>query len=168
MDELKNYTVMIAEKPSVGRDYARYLHLDEKHDGYICGYSDVLDKNMVVTWAVGHLVKLSYPEEYDEKYKTWDINDLPFMPSKYKYEIIPDVAKQFKIIKSLYANAEAILYAGDSAREGLYLQALIRQEAKVPKGIDERIVWLNSITEKEVLRGIKEAKPYEEYKERIC
>ena len=168
MNELKNYTVMIAEKPSVGRDYARYLHIDEKHDGYICGYSDVLDKNMVVTWAVGHLVKLSYPEEYDEKYKTWDINDLPFMPSKYKYEIIPDVAKQFKIIKSLYANAEAILYAGDSAREGLYLQALIRQEAKVPKGIDERIVWLNSITEKEVLRGIKEAKPYEEYKERIA
>lgn len=162
------YTVMIAEKPSAGRDYAKYLKINDKHDGYISGFSPVVNREMIVTWAVGHLVALSYPEKYEEKYKKWKLEDLPFLPKNYQYELIKSVSKQFKIIKSLYAEAEAIWYAGDAGREGLYIQSLIRRMAGVPEGIEEKVVWLSSLTEKEVLRGIKEAKPYEEYKLRFA
>lgn len=159
-------TVIICEKPSVARTFAEYLKISNKKDGYIEGYSSVLNKDIIVTWTIGHLCSMLYPEAYDEKMKKWSVDTLPFLPSEYLYGVIPDVKKQFNIVKSLYLQKEtgAIYYAGDSGREGLYIQMLVRQMTGVDKrGIDERVVWIDSQTESEIIRGIKEAKPMCEY-----
>ena len=152
--------IIVAEKPSVGRAYADILGVTDAKDGYM------ESEEWIVTWAVGHLVSLSYPEKYDEKYAKWNIADLPFLPEKYKYEVIKDVKKQFEIIKKLFnrSDIDVIFYAGDSGREGLYIMALIRMLSGHNPGATEKVVWIDSQTKAEVLRGIRDAKPLSAYK----
>ncbi len=163
------YTVIVTEKPSVAREYAKVLGVSNSYDGYIEGKSKINGKNYKITWAVGHLVTLSYPEVYNESLKKWSLESLPFIPDRYRYEVLKDVKKQFGVIKKLYnsADTEEILYAGDSGREGIYIQMLIRQETGVKKGVGERVVWIDSQTEAEILRGIREAKPICAYEKLI-
>lgn len=161
------YSVITTEKPSVAQEYRKALKINqtEKKDGYIEGFSPVINKNVLITWCVGHLCTLSYPEVYDPEMKKWDINKLPFLPTEYKYEVISSVRKQFQVIKSLYhrQDVDTILYAGDAGREGIYIQMLVRQMAGVKNGVTEKVVWIDSYTEREILRGIKEAKPVDAY-----
>ena len=152
-------TVFIAEKPMVARAFAEVLGEPmTKKDGYQEG------DNSIVTWCVGHLVTMSYPEVYDEKYRKWRLDTLPFLPDEFKYEVIPGVKKQFEIVKSLLTreDVDKIYVCTDSGREGEYIYRLVAQEANV-KGKDERRVWIDSQTEEEIKRGIREAKPLSEY-----
>ena len=151
--------VIIAEKPSVGREYAAALGAKEKRDGYIEG------NGWVVTWSFGHLATLCYPEDYDPALGEWNLDLLPFLPGQYKYQVIKDDRKQFGTVKQIYndPSTEAIYYAGDSGREGLYIQMLIRQLAGHNPSAGEFVVWLNSQTREEILRGIREAKDINEY-----
>ena len=151
--------VFIAEKPSVARQFADALHLKfNKRDGYL------ESENTIVTWCVGHLVTMSYPESYDPKLKKWSFDTLPFIPETFKYEVIKDVRKQFEIVKKILTRDDVrrIYVCTDSGREGEYIYRLVRQEAGVT-GKDERRVWIDSQTEEEIHRGIKEAKPESEY-----
>ncbi|MCH3986952.1 MAG: DNA topoisomerase [Lachnospiraceae bacterium] len=151
--------VFIAEKPSVARQFADALHLKfNKRDGYL------ESENTIVTWCVGHLVTMSYPESYDPKLKKWSFDTLPFIPETFKYEVIKDVRKQFEIVKKILMRDDVrrIYVCTDSGREGEYIYRLVRQEAGVT-GKDERRVWIDSQTEEEIHRGIKEAKPESEY-----
>ena len=152
-------TLIITEKPSVAREYASLLNVGGNRDGFI------ENEEYVITWCVGHLVEMSYPEAYDEKYKKWRMGDRPFLPESYKYEIIKSVKKQYEVVKkSLHReDISLILWAGDSGREGQVIEELIRRQAKVRKGITEKRVWIDSTTEEEIRRGIREAKPYSEY-----
>lgn len=158
-------SLYIAEKPSVARQFADVLANGgerdmRSRDGYIEG------ENTVVTWCVGHLVSMSYPEVYDEKYKSWRFDTLPFLPKEFKYEIIPSAAKQYRIVAALLCrdDVETIYVCTDSGREGEYIYRLVRQMAGVEaKQKDERRVWIDSQTEEEILRGIKEAKPLSAY-----
>ena len=178
------YTIFITEKPSVAQDYARCLQVQRngQHNGYIEGYSNRLGKDVRITWAVGHLVALARPIEQKlgravseaemAQYK-WSKADLPILPEKYLYLPIPKVKQQFQIIKSLYTakDTEAIYYAGDSGLEGIYIQALIRNQifgGKDPKGIEERVVWIDSFTDEAILGGIRDAKPYHAYDNMIA
>lgn len=149
--------LIIAEKPSVARQFAQALHVSGNHDGYI------ENDEWVITWALGHLVTLSYPEKYDEKFAKWKVEDLPFLPQEYKYEVIKDSAKQYKVVNSLYHRSDIcnIYNAGDSGREGEYIQRLVLQETGCT--IPVKRVWINSQTEEEILRGIREAKDSSEY-----
>lgn len=152
-------SVYIAEKPSVAQEFAKALHTDFKRkDGYLEA------DNHIVTWCVGHLVTMSYPDAYDEKLKRWSFDTLPFIPQTFKYEVIPAVQKQFDIVKGILnrADVDTIYVCTDSGREGEYIYRLVRQEAKV-KDKQERRVWIDSQTEEEILRGIREAKDLEEY-----
>lgn len=155
--------VMTAEKPSVAMEYAKALSLvdSQKHDGYIEGHSSWDHNDYIVTWAIGHLITLSYPEKYDEKYKKWNIEDLPFLPTKYKYEGIPNVKKQFKVIVSLYnrKDIDGILLAGDSGVEGYYIQQLIITAAKYNSNAWVKVVWIDSQTQEEIRKGVRFAKP---------
>lgn len=159
--------VMTAEKPSVARAYADALDLENKKsgDGKITGHSNWDGNDYTITWSIGHLVTLSYPEKYDAKYKKWDFNDLPFLPDQYKYELIPDGKKQFQVIKSLYNDpaTDRIILAGDSGREGLYIQALILMMSGDNKRADKIVLWIDSQTKEEIRRGLKEAKPLSAY-----
>lgn len=152
--------VFIAEKPSVATEFAKALKLNtKKRDGYID--SD----DVIITWCVGHLVTMSYPDAYDEKYKKWNLADLPFIPEDaWKYEIIPGVKKQFGIVKTLLTrdDVDTIYVCTDSGREGEYIYRLVAQEAGV-KDTEQKRVWIDSQTEEEILRGIKEAKDISEY-----
>lgn len=151
--------VFIAEKPSVAAEFAKALKLNTtRKDGYM--ESD----NAIVTWCVGHLVTMSYPEVYDEKYRKWNLIDLPFIPTEWKYEVIPSVKKQFKIVKDILnrEDVETIYVCTDSGREGEYIYRLVAQEAGV-KDKQEKRVWIDSQTEEEILRGIREAKDLSEY-----
>ena len=152
--------VFIAEKPSVAAEFAKALKLKTtRRDGYM------ESENAIVTWCVGHLVTMSYPECYDEKYKTWNLRDLPFIPQgQWKYEVIPGVKKQFNIVKEILNrdDVDTIYVCTDSGREGEYIYRLVAQEAGV-KGKKEKRVWIDSQTEEEILRGIKEAKDLKEY-----
>lgn len=151
--------VFIAEKPSVAAEFAKALKLNTtRKDGYM--ESD----NAIVTWCVGHLVTMSYPEVYDEKYRKWNLRDLPFIPTEWKYEVIPSVKKQFKIVKDILnrEDVETIYVCTDSGREGEYIYRLVAQEAGV-KDKQEKRVWIDSQTEEEILRGIREAKDLSEY-----
>ena len=151
--------VFIAEKPSVARQFADALHLKfNKRDGYL------ESENTIVTWCVGHLVTMSYPESYDQKLKKWSFDTLPFIPETFKYEVIKDVRKQFEIVKKILTRDDVrrIYVCTDSGREGEYIYRLVRQEAGVT-GKDERRVWIDSQTEEEIHRGIKEAKPESKY-----
>ena len=152
-------SLYIAEKPSVAQEFARALHLRTgRHDGYL--ESD----DAVVTWCVGHLVTMSYPEAYDEKYKRWSLATLPFLPEEFKYEVIPGVAKQYRIVSSLLnrEDVDTIYVCTDSGREGEYIYRLVEQMAGV-KGKKRRRVWIDSQTEEEILRGIREAKDLSAY-----
>lgn len=153
----------IAEKPSVAREFAKALKLELKnHDGYM------ESEEAVVTWCVGHLVTMSYPEAYDEKYKKWSLATLPFLPENFKYEVIPGVKKQYKIVAGLLnrTDVDTIYVCTDSGREGEYIYRLVERQAKV-KGKDRRRVWIDSQTEEEILRGIREAKDLSEY-DNLC
>lgn len=152
-------SLYIAEKPSVAREFAKALKLDMKnHDGY--GEAP----EAIVTWCVGHLVTMSYPEAYDESLKRWSLNALPFLPETFKYEIIPGVSKQFKIVSNLLnrTDVDTIYVCTDSGREGEYIYRLVAQMAGV-KGKQQRRVWIDSQTEEEILRGIREAKDLKAY-----
>ena len=153
-------SLYIAEKPSVAQEFARALHENPvRHDGYM--ESD----NSVVTWCVGHLVTMSYPDKYDEKYKKWSFDTLPFLPAQFKYEVISSVRKQFQIVSGLLnrEDVETIYVCTDSGREGEYIYRLVAMMAKVPPTRDQRRVWIDSQTEEEILRGIREAKNISEY-----
>ena len=152
-------SVYIAEKPSVAQEFAKALHTDFKRkDGYLEA------DNHIVTWCVGHLVTMSYPDAYDEKLKRWSFDTLPFIPQTFKYEVIPAVQKQFDIVKGILnrADVDTIYVCTDSGREGEYIYRLVRQEAKV-KDKQERRVWIDSQTEEEILKGINTAKDISEY-----
>lgn len=153
-------SVFIAEKPSVAAEFAKALKLNTtRRDGYM--ESD----NAIVTWCVGHLVTMSYPDAYDEKYKKWSLKDLPFIPEgEWKYEVIPGVKKQFNIVKGILNrdDVDTIYVCTDSGREGEYIYRLVAQEAGVKNKVEKR-VWIDSQTEEEILRGIKEAKDLKEY-----
>ena len=152
--------LLITEKPSVAMEFAKALKLEmNRKDGYI------ESKDWIITWCVGHLVTMSYPEAYDEKLKFWTLDTLPFIPKEYKYEIIPNVQKQFNIIQKLMQREDIteIYNAGDSGREGEYIQRLVLMMANPNPNAVRKRVWIDSQTEEEILRGIKEAKDMSEY-----
>ena len=152
-------SVYIAEKPSVAQEFAKALKLNTKRrDGYL--ESD----EAIVTWCVGHLVTMSYPEQYDPALKRWNLQTLPFIPEEFKYEVIPSVAKQFQIVSGVLnrEDVDTIYVCTDSGREGEYIYRLVEQEAHV-EGKKRRRVWIDSQTEEEILRGIREAKDLSEY-----
>ena len=149
----------IAEKPSVAQEFAKALKINgQRKDGYL------ESADSVVTWCVGHLVTMSYPEKYDIKYQRWSFDTLPFLPREFKYEVIPGVKKQFEIVKGLLnrPDVETIYVCTDSGREGEYIYRLVAQMAGV-KGKVQKRVWIDSQTEEEILRGIREAKDISEY-----
>ncbi|WP_343210488.1 DNA topoisomerase III [Anaerolentibacter hominis] len=150
----------IAEKPSVAQEFARVLKLKtNRKDGFLEG------EEAIVTWCVGHLVTMSYPESYDPALKKWSLVTLPFLPKDFKYEVIPSVKKQFDTVKNLLnrEDVQRIYVCTDSGREGEYIYRLVDQMAQVSASKDKRRVWIDSQTEEEILRGIKEAKPLSEY-----
>ncbi|MBO4997984.1 MAG: type IA DNA topoisomerase [Lachnospira sp.] len=153
-------SVYIAEKPSVAQEFAKALHKNmNRKDGYLeC-------EDAIVTWCVGHLVTMSYPDAYDPALKRWSLDTLPFLPTEWKYEVIGSVSKQFHIVKQLLnrEDVDRIYICTDSGREGEYIYRLVDQMAEVPDSKDKRRVWIDSQTEEEILRGIKEAKPMAEY-----
>ncbi len=156
-------SLYIAEKPSVAREFAKALKEDFKnHDGYMESLEGI------VTWCVGHLVTMSYPEVYDEKYKKWSLATLPFIPENFRYEVIPGVKKQFQIVAGLLnrKDVDIIYVCTDSGREGEYIYRLVERQAQV-KGKERRRVWIDSQTEEEILRGIHEAKNLSEY-DNLC
>lgn len=152
-------SVYIAEKPSVAQEFAKALKLKTKRgDGYL--ESD----EAIVTWCVGHLVTISYPEAYDPALKKWSLQTLPFIPDDFKYEVIPSVEKQFRIVSGILnrEDVDTIYVCTDSGREGEYIYRLVEQEAHVT-GKKRKRVWIDSQTEEEILRGIREAKDLSEY-----
>ncbi len=152
-------SVYIAEKPSVAQEFAKALHVSGKSGG---GYMENEDK--IVTWCVGHLVTMSYPDAYDPALKKWSLKDLPFIPKTFKYEVIPSASKQFKVISSLLhrSDVDTIYVCTDSGREGEYIYRLVEQQAGVT-GKKRYRVWIDSQTEGEILRGIREAKDLSAY-----
>ena len=149
----------IAEKPSVAQEFAKALKINgQRRDGYL------ESQDSVVTWCVGHLVTMSYPEKYDIKYKRWSLDTLPFLPREFKYEVIPGVQKQFEIVKGLLnrEDVDTIYVCTDSGREGEYIYRLVAQMAGV-HGKKEKRVWIDSQTEEEIMRGIREAKDLSAY-----
>ena len=151
--------ILITEKPSVAMEFSKVLKENGiRKNGYI------ESTNWVITWCVGHLVTMSYPEKYDEKLKYWRLDTLPFMPKEYKYEIIPSVEKQYNIIKELITrdDIDCIYVATDSGREGEYIYRLVEMQIGI-KNKQRRRVWIDSQTEEEIKRGIEQAKPLEEY-----
>ena len=149
----------IAEKPSVAQEFAKALKINgQRRDGYL------ESQDSVVTWCVGHLVTMSYPEKYDIKYKRWSLETLPFLPREFKYEVIPGVQKQFEIVKGLLnrEDVDTIYVCTDSGREGEYIYRLVAQMAGV-HGKKEKRVWIDSQTEEEIMRGIREAKDLSAY-----
>ena len=152
--------ILITEKPSVAMEFAKALKINaNRKNGYL--ESD----DWIITWCVGHLVTMSYPEKYDEKLKLWRLETLPFIPEEWKYEIIPGVQNQFNVIQKLLQREDIseIYNAGDSGREGEYIQRLVLMMAKPNPNAKIKRVWIDSQTEEEILRGIKEAKEASEY-----
>ncbi len=156
-------SVFIAEKPSVAREFAKALKYDMKsRDGYM------ESEEAIVTWCVGHLVTMSYPDVYDEKWKRWTLEPLPFLPKEFKYEVIENVKKQFKIVSDILnrPDVDVIYVCTDSGREGEYIYRLVEMQANV-SGKERKRVWIDSQTEEEILRGIREAKDLSEY-DNLC
>ena len=156
--------LIINEKPSVSQSFAAALKVNGKrNDGYI------EDGSTIITWCVGHLVTMSYPEAYDAKYKKWNLNDLPFIPQEYKYEVINNVRKQFHVVKQLLnrKDVDTIYYAGDSGREGLLIQGYVRQMAGHNPSAKELVVWIDSQTEEEIVNGVRDAKPFSFYANKL-
>ena len=152
-------SLYIAEKPSVAREFARALKEEMRS---FDGYQE--SEHAVITWCVGHLVSMSYPESYDIKYKKWSLSTLPFIPDQFKYEVIPGVKKQFQIVSGLLnrPDVDVIYICTDSGREGECIYRLVDQMAHVQRKTRKR-VWIDSQTEEEILRGIREAKDWSEY-----
>ncbi len=152
--------LIITEKPSVAREFAKVLNGSFQNKG-----SYLESGKWIITWCVGHLVTMSYPEKYDEKLKQWRLDTLPFMPKEYKYEIIERVQNQYNVVQNLLQREDVteIYNAGDSGREGEYIQRLVFMMAKPNPKAEIKRVWIDSQTEEEILRGIKEAKPESEY-----
>ena len=152
-------SLFIAEKPSVAQSFAEVMGEKlTRHNGYQEG------PNVIVTWCVGHLVSMSYPEAYDENLKRWSMDTIPFLPKEYKYQVIDSVKAQFDIVSKLLnrEDVEKIYVCTDAGREGEYIYRLVRQEAHVHDKKELR-VWIDSQTEEEMRRGIREAKPLSEY-----
>lgn len=152
--------LFIAEKPSVAQEFARILKVNGRRgDGYL------ESEDTIVTWCVGHLVTMSYPEVYDEALKKWSLDTLPFLPEKFLYEVIPNVKKQFQTVSGLLnrEDVDTIYICTDSGREGEYIYRLVDQMAKVPETKKKLRVWIDSQTEDEILRGVREAKPMADY-----
>lgn len=152
-------SLIITEKPSVAQEFAKVLNVSGRKDGYI------ENQNYVITWCVGHLVGLVYPESYDMKYKKWRLEDLPFLPKEYKYDVIKDVSKQYNIVHGMLMreDIERVYWAGDAGKEGQTIEENIRNFGGVRDGMEELRVWIDSQTEEEILRGIHEAKPMSDY-----
>ena len=173
-------TIFITEKPSVAQEYKKVLQVksEGKKDGYIEGFSPVLNKDIQITWAVGHLISLGNVTEQElgrslkkgEKEKRWSYDNLPILPDDWYYKVNYQTQSQFRVIQKLYTakDIDCIYYAGDSGREGIYIQALIRNQIfnKDPK-FDEKVVWIDSYTKESILNGIKNAKPYSAYQNMI-
>ncbi len=152
-------SLFIAEKPSVAREFANALKINtSSRDGYLEA------ENVIVTWCVGHLVTMSYPDAYDEKYRRWSFDTIPFLPEEYKYEVIDSSKKQYTIVSSLMKRPDVtrIYVCTDSGREGEYIYRLVEQMCGV-RGKERKRVWIDSQTEEEILRGIREAKDLKEY-----
>ena len=159
ISKIMTKALYIAEKPSVAQEFAKALKINgQRKDGYL------ESEDSIVTWCVGHLVTMSYPEKYDEKYKRWSFDTLPFLPREFKYEVIPGVQKQFQIVKGLLnrPDVETIYVCTDSGREGEYIYRLVAQMAGI-KNKKQKRVWIDSQTEEEILRGIREAKDLSAY-----
>ena len=158
-------SVFIAEKPSVAQEFAKALHVNfKRNDGFLEA------DNYIVTWCVGHLITMSYPEKYDPQLKRWSFDTLPFLPQEFKYEVIPAVEKQFNIVKRLLTrdDVETIYVCTDSGREGEYIYRLVERMAGVKdKHKKEKRVWIDSQTEEEILKGIENAKDLSEY-DNLC
>ena len=152
-------SLIITEKPSVAQEFAKVLRVSGRKDGYI------ENDEYVITWCVGHLVGLVYPEAYDMKYKKWKLEDLPFLPKDYKYDVIKDVKKQYDIVHGMLHREDIsrVYWAGDAGKEGQTIEENIRIIGGVREGMEELRVWIDSQTEEEILRGIKEAKPMSDY-----
>lgn len=152
--------LFIAEKPSVAKEFAKTLGVSGN-----TGQGYLESGDYIVTWCVGHLVTMSYPDVYDETLKKWSLQTLPFLPEKFLYELIPDVRKQFQIVSGLLnrEDVQTIYVCTDSGREGEYIYRLVDQMAAVPDTKEKRRVWIDSQTEEEIRRGILEAKPLSEY-----
>lgn len=154
------YHLYIAEKPSVAQEFAKALKEEfKRRDGYM------ESQNSIVTWCVGHLVTMSYPEVYDPALKRWSLMTIPFLPPVFRYEVIPEVAKQFQIVKGLLNRKDVtcIYICTDSGREGEYIYRLVDEMAEVPKEKTRKRVWIDSQTEEEILRGVREAKDWSAY-----
>ena len=152
-------SLIITEKPSVAREFARILGVSGRNDGYI------EDSHYAITWCVGHLVEMVYPEEYDIKYKKWKLEDLPFLPKDYKYNVISSVSKQYDIVHKLLhrEDIDTVYWAGDAGKEGQTIEENIRRFGGVREGMKELRVWIDSQTEEEIKRGIAEARPMSDY-----
>ena len=151
--------MIITEKPSVAQEFARVLGVSGRKDGCI------ENQEYVITWCVGHLVGLVYPESYDIKYKKWRLEDLTFLPKEYKYDVIKDVSHQYDIVHGMLMreDIDRVYWAGDAGKEGQTIEENIRNYGGVREGMEELRVWIDSQTEEEILRGIREAKPMSEY-----
>ncbi len=151
--------LIITEKPSVAQEYAKVFQVSGKHNGYI------ENNTYVITWCVGHLVEMVYPEEYDDRYKKWVLQDLPFLPEKYKYGVIKNVKQQYDIVHTLLQreDIDAVYWAGDSGKEGQTIEENIRNFGGVRQGMQEFRVWIDSQTETEIKRGMAQAKPMSAY-----
>lgn len=152
-------SLIITEKPSVAREFANVLHVSGRQNGYI------ENQEYVITWCVGHLVGLVYPESYNEKYKKWKLEDLPFLPEKYKYDVIKEVKSQYDIVHKMLQreDVDRVYWAGDAGKEGQTIEENIRSFGGVRPGMEELRVWIDSQTREEILRGIREAKPMSAY-----
>ena len=151
--------LIITEKPSVAQEFARILSVSGRNDGYI------ENSDYVITWCVGHLVEMVYPEVYDEKYKKWKLEDLPFLPKEYKYDVIQAVSKQYDVVHKMLhrEDIDTVYWAGDAGKEGQTIEENIRMYGGVREGMKELRVWIDSQTEEEIKRGIREAKPMSDY-----
>lgn len=151
--------LIITEKPSVAQDYAKVFGVSGRNNGYI------ENDTYVITWCVGHLVEMVYPEEYDIKYKKWMLRDLPFLPETYKYGVIANVKQQYQIVNRLLhrEDIDTVYWAGDSGKEGQTIEENIRNFGGVRKGMTELRVWIDSQTEEEIRRGVAQAKPMTDY-----
>ena len=152
-------SLIITEKPSVAQEFARVLGVSGRKDGCI------ENQEYVITWCVGHLVGLVYPESYDIKYKKWKLEDLPFLPKEYKYDVIKDVSHQYDVVHGMLMreDIDRVYWAGDAGKEGQTIEENIRNFGGVREGMEELRVWIDSQTEEEILRGIREAKPMSAY-----
>lgn len=152
-------SLIITEKPSVAREFAAVLGVRGNRDGYI------ENGEYVITWCVGHLVGLVYPESYDSRYKKWQLSDLPFLPKDYRYDVISDVKKQYEVVHGMLMrkDVDCVYWAGDAGKEGQTIEENIRNFGGVRPGMEERRVWIDSQTREEILRGIKEARPMSDY-----